>query len=193
MRQFDEPSLLAQVALGDQEALKLLYEIYRPRIWSYLSHQLGRDAQCTEEVLQDIFVAVWRNAGTFRGTAKVGTWIFRITHNHALNALAAAARQPTTLAIEDDEGDEGRLVRYVEPLDTQIIDRLVLVNALRQLSEKHRAVLDLVCYQGFSVEESAQIIGVPEGTIKSRLSYARRALESALAQSHWGEEVGYGA
>lgn len=188
----DDATLLARIASGEQEALKLLYARYRPRLWSYLLSQFGRDAERTEEVLQDIFVAIWRHAATFRGTAQVATWIFRIAHNQARNAQVSAARHPMHADIADE--NDGAICAASSPvlLETQVIERLTLRAALAQLSAKHRLVLDLICSQGFTVEETAEILGVPAGTVKSRLSYARRALAVALA-AEAGKEVGYGA
>ncbi|HEV2237004.1 MAG TPA: sigma factor, partial [Ktedonobacterales bacterium] len=82
----DEAELLAAIAAGDEDALRQLYLRERPRLRRYLWHQLGGEASLVEEVLQDTFLAVWRQAGTFRGEARVSTWIFQIAHYLALEA-----------------------------------------------------------------------------------------------------------
>lgn len=183
----DERALLRRVAAGDQHALRDLYAEYRPRLWGYLFHQLDGDAGWTEELTQDVFVAVWRSAGTYRGDAQVATWLFRIAHNLAANARRARDRRPQTerLAIGDsggsDELDERDDLPSGVSHEDAVLDRLTLASALGQLAARHREVLDLVFVQGFSMAEVSTILGVPVGTVKSRVSYARRALHAHLA------------
>lgn len=178
----DERSLLRRIAGGDQHALRCLYATYRTRLWSYLFSQLDGDAGWTEELTQDIFLAVWRSAATYRGEAKPATWLFRIAHNLAANACRARDRRPQSerLVLTDDGDERDDLPMGVSPEDA-VLDRLTLVAALDRLSPRHREVLDLVFVQGFSMDEAASIVGVPVGTVKSRVSYARRALHAHLA------------
>ncbi len=83
----DDESLIGRIARGDEEALRQLYASYRVRLWQYLWPQLSGDAQRVEEVLQDVFLAVWRQARSFRGEARASTWLFRIARNRASNAM----------------------------------------------------------------------------------------------------------
>lgn len=174
----DPVLLLWQVAEGDEEALRQLYVAYRPRLRRYLWHQLDGDGHAVEEALQDTFLAVWRTAGGYRGEAKVATWLFQIAHYVALRTRKAAARRGWS------EGDLERSEEAAIPMATSpedmVLGQLSLDEALSRLSVKHRAVLHLVFQQGFTAEEAAQILGVPVGTVKSRMSYARRALQRAL-------------
>src|SRR5215831_13895925 len=89
----DDEVLLGQIAEGDQEALRELYTRYRPRVRRYLWYQLHGDHGRVEEALQDIFLAVWRSAGKYRGEARVATWLFQIAHYHVLHARREAARR----------------------------------------------------------------------------------------------------
>lgn len=187
----DERALLARIATGDQDALKCLYAVYRPRLWSYLFRQLDHDASGTEELVQDVFLAVWRSAGTYRGDAQVATWLFRIAHNLAANARRAHARQVASQPFDADNGNVPvRGDAYDSPEDS-VLDRLALAQALRLLSVKHREVLDLAFVQGFDPGEIAQILGIPAGTVKSRISYARQALRTHMhhALPQRGEHV----
>lgn len=155
----DPTLLLRQVANGDEEALQQLYVEYRPRLRRYLWHQLDGDGHAVEEALQDTFLAVWRSAGAFRGEAKVVTWIFQIAHYIALRTRDAASRRGCS-STEPDPPDREAAPIAASPED---------------------AVLQLIFQQGFTPEEAAQILDVPLGTVKSRVSYARRALQTALA------------
>lgn len=177
----DPALLLQQIADGDEDALRQLYVEYRPRLRRYLWHQLDGDGHSVEEALQDTFLAVWRAAGRYRGEAKVATWMFQIAHYVALRTREAAARHGRSATDRDpDPSDEAAAPMAASPEDS-VLDRLTLDDALNRLSTKHRAVLHLVFQQGFTAEEAAQILEVPVGTVKSRVSYARRALQSALA------------
>ncbi len=187
----DERALLAQIATGDQHAMKCLYALYRQRLWSYLYHQLAGDAGWTEEVTQDVFLAVWRSADTYRGEAQVGTLLFRIAHNLAANARRTRRRHPLGQPFQTaDDGDEPAepVVTY-DSHEEAVLDRLMLQQALDHLSPRHREVLDLAFYQGFGSAEIALILGVPEGTVKSRISYARKALSACLQQLNAREGV----
>ncbi len=176
--------LLAQIAAGDEEALRHLYLAYRPRLRRYLWHQLGGDTPCVEEALQDIFLAVWKTAGGYRAEARVSTWIYQIAHYVALDARRRLARRPDSLwlaaAREDDAApDESEMADGA--FDDTVLNRLALGDALDHLTPKHREALGLVFQHGFSLDETARILDVPVGTVKSRISYARKALLRTLA------------
>jgi RNA polymerase sigma-70 factor (ECF subfamily) len=182
MRSDVERALLGRIAAGDQHALRCLYAAYRSRLWSYLYKQLDDDAGWAEELTQDVFLAVWRSAATYRAEAQPATWLFRIAHNLAANARRARDRRPTgeRLDADDDGAERDDLPAGASHEDT-VLDRLTLAAALGQLSPRHREVLDLAFVQGFRLDEVAAILDVPVGTVKSRISYARRALHAHLA------------
>ncbi len=177
----DPTLLLWQVADGDEEALRQIYDEYRPRLRRYLWHQLDGDGHAVEEALQDIFLAVWRSAGSYRGEATVATWLFQIAHYTALRTRKAAVRRWRSEIEAEIAPSERAIVPVTASLEDAVLEHLALDEALSRLTAKHRAVLHLVFQQGFTAEEAAQILGVPVGTVKSRVSYARRALQSALA------------
>jgi RNA polymerase sigma-70 factor (ECF subfamily) len=175
----DEQRLLAQVATGDEEALHQLYLAYRPRLRRYLWHQLGGDSASVEEALQDVFIAVWQSARGYRAEARVSTWLYQITHYIALRSRARLSRHPDSLRFgaSDDEDDGPDWAGETSPTtDEGVLGRLILDDALRSLSPKHREVLALIFQHGFSLDEAARILDVPAGTVKSRISYARKAL-----------------
>lgn len=181
----EEQALLAQVAAGDEEALHQLYLTYRPLLRRYLWHQLDGDLAAVEEALQDVFFAVWRSAGGYRAEARVSTWLYQIAHYIALGARRRFARQPETHRLdaseERDLADEPA-AKY-DAFDTIVVDQMALDEAIDSLSSKHREVLTLVFQHGFALQEVAQILDVPIGTVKSRINYARKALMRALETS----------
>ncbi len=174
----DDRALVQRIAAGDQEGLRALYAAYQARLWAYLWYALGGDTGLVEEILQDIFVAIWRSANNFQGQSQVATWIFQIAHNLAANARRSRVRHHSGFSapsMNDDPNNEADMA-----YEDAVILRLDLAEAIQQLSPLHQAVLHLFFYQGFTVNEIAQIMNVPAGTVKSRLSYARRALGKAL-------------
>jgi RNA polymerase sigma-70 factor, ECF subfamily len=176
----DEQKLLAQVATGDEKALHQLYLTYRQRLRRYLWHQLNGESGSVEEALQDVFLAIWRGAGRYRGEARVSTWIYQISHHVAMDTRRRLARNTGDVHIDsqgnDEDGGPGWIDMAYTASDDRVLDRLALGDALSRLSLKHREVLALVFQHGFSPDEAAQIMGVPTGTVKSRISYARKAL-----------------
>ena len=181
----DQQTLLARVAAGDDEALHALYEQLRPRLRRYLWHQLDGDLAAVDDTLQEVFLAIWRAASTYRGDARVTTWIFQIAHFQALRTRRSLARRSDPLPMEDWASSD---VRPLSPVwrspahDDEVANRLALASALHQLSPPHREALELVFYQGFSLAEVGAILGIPVGTVKSRISYARKALLKAIQQ-----------
>ena len=170
-----DENLVRQIAAGDSRALEALYARYSAPLYRYL-FRLVHETTEAEDLLQEVFVAAWRGASRFKGRAQVRTWIFRIAHNQAISWLR---RQRATLALD---GVEGRLAASDPAEQTMERWRAEQVRrALPGLPAKHRAVLELTFYHGFSQAEIAEIVGCPVGTVKSRMSYARRYLRQALS------------
>ncbi len=178
-------ALLARVARGDDEALRQLYDAFRPCLRNYLWRQLDGDATAVEEALQDVFVAVWRTAASYRGEARVATWLFQIARYRALRLRQSKRGAELDISLDALAEADELAAMHDSVLDgsheERIVDRLALTQALGALSAKHREALYLVSRQGFSLEETATILDTPVGTVKSRLSYARKALLAALA------------
>jgi RNA polymerase sigma-70 factor, ECF subfamily len=170
--------LLERIAAGDEDALMQLYAEYRPRLWRYVWQQVGGDRELAEEVLQDVFLAIWHGVGTFAHRATLSTWIFRIAHNIAASSRHTRRRQGEWLS---ERSERLHAAPHGNPED-EVLERLTLVDALAHLSAKHREVLELMCYHGFTCEEAGQILDVPVGTVKSRMNHARKALADQLGQ-----------
>jgi len=161
--------LLGQVAMGDPNAFHALYERHADRVFRYVLG-LIRKPHLAEEVLQETMLAVWKGAGNFKGAAKVGTWILGIARNQAYNLLRREERGSRL----PDRRDQA-----VDPAPA--LEREVAVSdALRTLPAAQREVLHLVYYQNLSVQETADALGIPAGTVKSRMYHARRTLSKEL-------------
>ena len=181
-REGAEHELLARVARHDREALALLYARFQRPLFRYLVHLLGQREQA-ENVLQEVMLVVWQRAHTFRGASGASTWIFGIAHHQAFKALRAGGR--VTL-VELEAAPELPDVRQDPEAD--VLRRATadaITHALTTLSPAHREVLELAFFHDFAGADIAAIVGVPIGTVKSRLSYARRALRDALLSDGW--------
>jgi RNA polymerase sigma-70 factor (ECF subfamily) len=130
-----------------------------------------------EDVVSDVFIDVWRQAGGFKGKSQVSTWVLAIARHKALSALRAHS---------DAQLDDNAAASVVDPTDdaeTMMSKRdrsIAIQKCLAQLSAAHREVLDLVYYHERSVDEVAEIVGVPVSTVKTRMFYARKRMENLL-------------
>ena len=173
--------LLERIAAGEQEAMDHFYERFYSRLHHFLRSRLRGDSALVEDALQEIFLNIWRSAGSFRSQSSVATWIFQIAHHQASRSLhRQEASEKRDHPITDEHST--MLLKTVS-LEDAVIDRITLMNALCQLSDKHREVLELVFYYGFAPDEVANILAVAPGTVKSRISYARRALLQLLNET----------
>jgi RNA polymerase sigma-70 factor (ECF subfamily) len=177
-------ALLARIAAGDRQALAALYAREGTALLHYLL-QFTPDRGLAEELLQDTFVAVWRNAGSFEGRSRARAWLFGIARRRACKRLRR--RDPPSTRL--DQLDE-LLARDPEPEAALLAEqaREALLDAIGRLNAIHREVLLLTFVHELSNAEIADILDVPLGTVKSRLSHAKRAVRALLAS---GEEAGH--
>lgn len=171
-----DADLLHAMAGRDEGALRELY--VRHARW--LSVRLGRrcaDPDAVADVLQDTFVAAWEGAGKFRGDGEVPAWLWGI----AIRRLISRLRKQTGLrlgpSLVDDDGEdisaEERVLLRLENVDVG--------TALARISPELRAVLQLTVLDGLSTREAAVLLGIPRGTVKSRLQRARTTMREELA------------
>jgi len=171
-----EPSsdemLIARIAGGDRLAMQTLFARYRTPVYRWLLRLVGNET-VAEDLLSDVFLDVWRQAGRFQARSAVSTWLLAIARFKALSARRS--RKDTELdetieATVPDSADNPEVV-----LQKKNRDQFVRT-ALTTLSLEHREIIDLVYYHDKSVDECAQILGVPSGTVKTRMFYARKKL-----------------
>jgi RNA polymerase sigma factor (sigma-70 family) len=167
--------LLARVAARDLQAFERLYRLFQPRLTRFLTTLLRRP-QLIEEVLDDTMMVVWQTADRFRGSSKVSTWIFAIAYR---KACKAKVRWPDP--VEDPERDS-RVSEEPSPDDQLQHQHLhdALLRAMEQLSDDHRAVVDLTYFHGMGYREIAEIVDCPVDTVKTRMFHARRRLRQAI-------------
>lgn len=171
--------IIDRIASGDRNALAELYVRYQRPLFRYLCH-MTPDRGLAEEILQDTLVAVWQSAERFEGRSTVQTWLIGIARRQAHNVLrrrgvAIADEAALDLAVDTAPTPDQSALASAEHAE--------LNAALRAIPAIHREILALSFDQGLSYQEIAQVLGIPEGTVKSRLSNAKRALRAELNAS----------
>ena len=165
--------LLRAVAQGDRAALEALYRRHAPWLTVRLSRRCA-DPGLVEEVVQDTFVAVWRGAGRYRGAGEVSAWIWGIGIHRLIDRLR---RKPAAVLHADD----GVVVSSAEDQVLLGVEHGDLGDALQRLSPELRAVVQATVLDGLTTKEAATLLGIPQGTVKTRAARARRELRGALA------------
>jgi RNA polymerase sigma-70 factor, ECF subfamily len=170
-----DDALVARVAAGDKLAMHTLFARHRTPIYRWLLRFVGNGA-AAEDLLSEVFLDVWRQADRFEGRSSVSTWLISIAR---FKALSARRRQTDTALDETIEATIADLANDPE-VTLQEKDRGELVRL--QLSLDHRQIIDLVYYHEKTIEECAQILGIPAATVKTRMFYARKKLAEVVAQ-----------
>jgi RNA polymerase sigma-70 factor (ECF subfamily) len=174
-RTLTDLDLLDAITRRDERAFDVLYHRYNVSLYNYILRLIHRP-YVAEEILQEVFLAVWEGANGFKGESQVKTWLFRIAHHQAVSWL----RRKREVLTSDGELPD----RPVPPrTESQVItswqtDKVRM--ALDKLSPMHRAVLELAFFHEMSYAEIAEVLECPVGTVKSRMSYARRNLTGHL-------------
>lgn len=174
----DDLDLIRRMRAGDDDAVRDLYALYGQRLYAY-ALRLTNDSATAEDVTQNTLVTAWRTARTFRGEGRLIAWLLGIVHHTAMKTLRGDAHYLDDLAEETVSGDQPSPEEQAQVKD----ERRWVRQGMQSLSPEHRAVLELVFYQELSINETAQVLNVPPGTVKSRLSYARHHLRGVLTRT----------
>ena len=178
-------ALLARIAEArDRDALEALYVRFKPRLARFL-RRLSSDEALIEEAFNDVMLKVWSKAHQFQGNSKVASWIFSIAYRTALRMVKKQQRMSNTIEFYGDDLPEAPAAETI----SRGANHAELVRAVRRLSAKHRLVVELCYFEGYSLQEIAQIVNAPVNTVKTRLHHARRNLRTFFeeAQLNAGE------
>jgi RNA polymerase sigma-70 factor, ECF subfamily len=174
----DEVLMLRVARSDDRQALSELYDRYGGLVYGAGMRYLG-DRTLAEDLVQDVFISVWRNAASFDPSrARFSTWVYRITRNRAIDLVRyhqARVRTVAPTAGEETFSEPG------EGDDTEEILRTFdVAGALSEISPAHREVLMLAYFEGLSQREISRRTGTPLGTVKSRTTAALRAARERM-------------
>jgi RNA polymerase sigma-70 factor, ECF subfamily len=174
-----DEALIASIAHGDKRAMQVLYARHSVRVFRFIVRLTG-NASLAEDMLSEVFLYVWRRAEAFEAKSKVSTWLLAIARYKAISAMRRDRDEPlddARAAAVEDPADNAETVVHAQ-------QRSALIRrCLTQLSPAHRQVIDLVYYHEKSVEEVAQVVGIPVSTVKTRMFYARARMAELLAEA----------
>jgi RNA polymerase sigma-70 factor (ECF subfamily) len=176
MQATSDEVLISRIATGDRLAMQVLYARHHVRVYRFVLRLVGNPTTA-EDLISDVFLDVWRQAGKFEARSAASTWVLAIAR---FKALSAMRRKP------EEELDEDTAGAVEDPSDDPEIAAQkkdkgeILRKCLSALSADHREIVDLVYYHEKSVEEVAGIVGIPEATVKTRMFYARKKLSELL-------------
>lgn len=175
-----DDSLLAGMAMGDSDAAAAFVRRYQPRVYALARAIVGSSA-VAEEVAQETFLRVWRNAAVYdERRGRVATWVLTITRNLAIDVLRLRGEQPVDphvlmgTLLSHEEGEARR---------PQSVDREHLRSALRALPPEQRRLIVLSVFYGLTARETADMEGIPLGTAKTRIRRGIAKLREALEVS----------
>ena len=178
MQATSDEVLIGRIASGDRLAMQVLFARHHVRVYRFVL-RLVRNPTAAEDLISEVFLDVWRQAGKFEGRSAVSTWLLSIARFKALSTLRKRSEveldEEMAEAIEDTS-DNPEVA--LEKKDKSAILR----KCLTALSPEHREIIDLVYYHEKSVEEVAEVVGIPEATVKTRMFYARKKLSELLKQ-----------
>ncbi len=172
----DHKFLIEQVAVGDKQALAALYRSLERPVYKFILSRLNDPFEASD-ILHEVFMDVWRSADRFEGRSKVQTWIFGIAYRKSIDVMRRRGRvslTDETPEVEDDSpdavaclaaGEEAEHVHY----------------CLGTLKDDHRSAITLAFFQDMTYGEIAEVEGVPEGTVKTRIFHAKKLLLRCLS------------
>lgn len=171
--------LLVRVAENrDMAAMERLYHRLRPRLVRFM-HRLTADMALIEEAYNDVMLIVWNKAAQYESRAKVSSWVFTIAYRACLRLVKKSQRRNAMIHLTDNEQLDAVSADNAEHIE----DNQHLAAAVHQLSAKHRMVIELCYFEGYSIEEIGHIIKCPANTVKTRLHHARKKIKAILAEA----------
>jgi RNA polymerase sigma-70 factor (ECF subfamily) len=185
--------LLPRLRRGEEAAWGEVHREFYPKLWGTVQRIVDNTATA-DDVVQETFVKAFRDIGRFQGQSQIGTWLYRIAVNQALDTVRSRQRRAAWLSYfapvgDDRDPDAQNLIPEgsVPPLVSEGMDREELLKtiekAISELTPEHRAVVQLRLVDEISLEETAQLLHCKVGTVNSRLHYACKYLQKKLQKS----------
>ena len=175
---YTDEQLMLRLKDGDRQAFNEIVNRYRDRMVSYACRMVG-NAELAQDVAQETFVRVYKSASTFRDDGRFSPWLYKIASNVCLSERSKRAREALNVDYDtlEDMHDSGVLVedQVMATLTAQRLSR-----GIGKLNSSHKAVVVMHVYQGLTYVEIGEALGIPTGTVKSRLFYAIRKLRDVL-------------
>ncbi len=171
--------LIERIANADKAAVQALFARFHVRIYRFIIRMVGNEA-VAEELANEVFLDVWRQAGRFESRSSVSTWLMAIARNKAISHL----RRKKDLPLDEDAANQIVDTQDNPEVVAQKSDKGAAIReAIDSLSPNHKAVIDLVYYHELSVREVAKVLDVPANTVKPRMFHARKKLAEKLTKA----------
>lgn len=191
MNELSDENLMRLLVRGDASAFDALLGRHRPGVRRRLV-TIVRDESAAEDLLQEVFLRLWTHAAQWSGEGSVAGWLLRIATNVALNHLRSARRRPVrplpAAELDNEDDPTSGCLADESALDpAELLERAEALESLRRsvdaLPEAKRAVMRMVHEEDMSIADVAERLGIPEGTVKSRLHYAIRRIARELGEA----------
>ena len=171
--------LIERIANADKAAVQALFARYHVRIYRFIVRMVGIEA-VAEELANEVFLDVWRQAGRFESRSSVSTWLMAIARNKAISHL----RRKKDLPLDDEAAALIPDGADNPEVSAQKSDKgSAIRTAIDRLSADHKAVIDLVYYHELSVREAAKVLDIPANTVKTRMFHARKNLAGIMKKA----------
>ena len=174
----EDSALLCAAKNGDLDAFEALVRAHTPAVYAHAVRFFG-DPSAAEDVVQEVWIKVFRSLGTFDERAKFSTWLYRITRNACLDVVRAGKRRPVTLDPLDTIAVPGDLAN-------EVALSVSLERAISSLPPEDRDAFSAIALFGLTYADASEALGVPAGTVKSRVFRARRSLTHSLGLTAGG-------
>jgi RNA polymerase sigma-70 factor (ECF subfamily) len=175
-----DEELVKRIAAGESLAMKSLYARHHVRIFRFLVRLTRREATA-EELMNEVFLEVWRKSAGYEGRSAVTTWMMAIAHHKAISQMRRRGEEPLDAEMGDtdhpDEDDTPEVALQKRNKGE------ILRACMDKLSAEHKAIIDLVYYHDKSVAEASEILAIPENTVKTRMFYARKRLADLMREA----------
>ena len=186
LKSLSDEEIMVRCALGSEAAFQILVTRYRPRIINLITRFVG-DPDRAEDIAQEVFIRVYRNRERYRKSGKFSTWIFTIAANLAKNEIRRKVRHRRVVSMDEEREPGTSLASTLAdhaPSPGQVLERreleVLILNAVESLPERYRVALVLRDLEGLAYEEVSRVLGIPGGTVRSRINRARLMVKDKL-------------
>jgi RNA polymerase sigma-70 factor (ECF subfamily) len=167
--------LLERISTGDRQAFAELYSQLEKPLFRFVRTKLN-DPFASADILQEVFLEIWRSAGSFQERSSVKTWVFAIAYRKVMDVF----RKDRRLAGEDEMPDQVDEAQDAVQCIIAAQEKDMVQYCLKALKPEHRSAIELTFFEDMSYREVAQVIGIPEGTAKTRVFHAKSLLMRCL-------------
>jgi len=175
-----DQNIIELLQAKDKKAISLLYDRYSAALYG-VACRIVRSEALAQDVLQDAFIKIWKNSASYKpAKGTLFTWMLNITRNTAIDKTRSAHFKQRTKVQSIDQFVDSTAGRFTEEMNVNYIG---IRKKIEILEEKYKTIIDLIYFNGYTQRETAEHLGLPLGTVKSRVKIALRELRNALSDN----------